>query len=290
MNILMGDETCSGSNNNDDTAAKGDAFVMCALMLDVEAFFEATPILESIFASMEQKKFINKSEFKSTKFMGGSRERIEQDGNKLDMKKKIFTKFCRNIATMDVDIFAVGVSVSKIEKIQKTNGFSKDHIARIFSGIFISDLIQEKTKNATNRDHERTLVILDHHPTNADISSILNGDVSLQDWVSRATKMNDGKASKLITASMGSTDHIVDQTFYNVRSELSRHVQATDALCYVYRRYLDMWDGDERWGGERTYINQLVGTLDKKRYMLKSAKNLKCAKLFDSIKHRGWRA
>ena len=290
MNFLCGDETYPGSEeDHEDTAAKGDAFVMCGLMLNVEAFFETAVAFDKIFASMHKSKFINKSEFKSNKFWGGSRERIEQNQKAHNEKKKKFRNFCIDISEMNIEIFAVGISIKKIAEMGITKGHSKESIARILGGIFISDLIQEKTANAINRNHERTLVIFDEHYTNANIDEILREDVSLQDWINQTVKTNDAEPSEFIAASMGSADHIVDQKFYEVNSTMSPHVQAADALCFVYRRYLDMWDGEERWDGERTYINKLVSILDEKRYMLKSPNNLKCAKLFKAIEHRGWK-
>ena len=134
------------------------------------------------------------------------------------------------------------------------------------------------------------MVIFDEHYTNANIDEILREDVSLQDWINQTFKTNNVEPSKFIAASIGGADHIVDRKFYEVDSTMSLHVQAADALCYVYRRYLDMWDGEERWDGERTYINKLVSILDEKRYMLESPNNLKCAKLFKAIEHRGWKA
>ena len=291
MNFLCGDETYPGTEEgHEDTAAKGDAFVMCGLMLNVEAFFKTAAAFDRIFASMHKSKFINKSEFKSSKFWGGSKERVEQNQKVHDEKKKKFRKFCDDVSEMNVEIFAVGISIEKIAKMEIAKGHSKESIARILGGIFISDLIQEKAANAINGDHERTLVIFDEHYTNANIGEILREDVSLQDWINQTVKANNAEPSEFTAASIGSADHIVDRKFYEVDSTMSLHVQAADALCYVYRRYLDMWDGKERWDGERTYINKLVGVLDQKRYMLKSPDNLKCVELFKAIEHRGWKA
>ena len=80
---------------------------------------------------------------------------------------------------------------------------------------------------------------------------------------------------------------IVD-TAFAVKSDHSSLVQVADAICYVYRRHIELLTAAEAWAGEKNYYAGLVARLDRSREKLGRTPDVPAVKFFQQAKHPEW--
>ena len=66
-------------------------------------------------------------------------------------------------------------------------------------------------------------------------------------------------------------------------------VQVADAICYVYRRFLELKSADEEWEGEEDYYVGLVAKLEPAREKLGRYPDTQCTRFYEKAKHTEWK-
>lgn len=263
-----------------------DAFVMCGLMVDADVFFkmssECTKLLADITGLGE--------EFKTNVFIKG-----EKYGKKFDPSERIkkLTKLYEYLVENNYSIFGTGLSFNAIKKaINEEDDRDPQKIARVFSGLFISELVQNRM-HEEDPDFGQAMIVFDHHTLWRGVSEKLKQGWAWEDGLcldrSKGISERDLRSCKGIDRS----SCIVDRKIYSVKSEWSSLIQMADLVSYIYRRRLNFWDTKKQaCEGERAFIGKAFNALDPLRLKLKDVPytpDAACTKLLNDIKHTGWK-
>jgi hypothetical protein len=82
-------------------------------------------------------------------------------------------------------------------------------------------------------------------------------------------------------------DQIIN-TAFAIKSHHSSLVQVADAICYVYRRHLELASQAEAWAGEKAYYQGLANILDPHREKLGQPPDAPCVTFYKGLKHKDW--
>lgn len=135
---------------------RSDAFVMCGLMIDADVFFETSAECNKLLTGITGLR----EEFKASIFIKG-----EKYGKKYDPSDRIKTlnKLCTYLVDNNYSIFGTGLSFDAIRKTRgKGDNRDPQKIARAFSGLFISELVQNRM-HEEDPDFGQAMIIFDHH-------------------------------------------------------------------------------------------------------------------------------
>ena len=263
-----------------------DAFVMCGLMVDADVFFrtsaECNKLLTDITGQGE--------EFKTSVFIKG-----EAYGKKFDPSDRIkkLTKLCEYLVDNSYSIFGTGLSFSAIKNARNEEDCrDPQKIARLFSGLFISELVQNRM-HEEDPNFRQAMIVFDHHSLWKGVSEKLKQGWAWKDELCLDHTKGFSEGSIQSREDLDRFDCIVDRKIYSVKSEWSSLIQMADIVSYVYRRYLDFWDKKEQiCEGESAFIKKAFNGFDPLRQKVKNSPcvpDAACEKLLDDIKHIGWK-
>ncbi len=77
-------------------------------------------------------------------------------------------------------------------------------------------------------------------------------------------------------------------TAFGIKSHHSSFIQVADAVCYIYRRHLELSSVEEAWDGEKQYIGGLVSRLELKREKIGNTPGGPCMEFYEAVRHKAW--
>jgi len=77
-------------------------------------------------------------------------------------------------------------------------------------------------------------------------------------------------------------------TAFAIKSHHSCFIQVADAVCYIYRRHLELKSEKEAWEGEKTYFVGLVSKVEPKREKLGQNPGGVCVEFYEAARHKEW--
>ena len=266
---------------------QGDVFTMCGLMVDGYNLHKKTADFDKRLKSFLQKHPGKKPELKTSSFING-----KGGWRKVDVqeRKDFLTDVCKLAVNNSGKIFGIGLSFSAFNEALK-GGFQhptgKSHwlAAAIFTSCLVQKRMQGKGKNKG-----QTVVIMDDNKCK--MSSLSEALYNSDPWFDGLYQVREKQRKKSVWVSREEGDRFdqIINTAFAIKSDHSSLIQVADAICYVYRRHLELKTDGEKWTGEAKYYEGLVGLLEPKSEKLGLCPNDEpCVQFFKQAKHPNWK-
>ena len=265
-------------------SAEGDVFVMCGLMVDVYKLRKKTADFSVLLKRLLEKHPGKNPELKTKAFIngkGGWSQRVEADE-----RKRFLMDICQLAVANGGKIFGIGLSFQAFEAAQNSgyeHPFGKNYW--LAGGMFISSLVQKKMQQMKKNKGHTVLIIDDNKAKMSELENNLYQQPNA--WYDGLYQRR-GKGSWLERKNSDRLDQIIN--IFAIKSNHSSLVQVADAICYVYRRHLELAATEEEsWEGEKTYYQKLVNILNQQREKLGQSPDTPSVKFYKAAKHPGWR-
>lgn len=264
---------------------EGDAFVMCGLMVDAYKLRRKTADFDRKLSEFLARHPGTGTELKTKRFIngkGGWRHIAPQE------RKDFLTDICRLAVSNGGKLFGIGISFDALDAAKAAG---HDHPFGdsywLAGGMFTASLVQKKMQGVSN-SKGLTVVIMDDNKVEMPRLSdgLYEGD-AWYDGLYQVRKKRRGKSVWMPRQDGDRFDHIIN-TAFAIKSDHSSLVQVADAICYVYRRHLELTTVDEAYAGERDYYSMLVSILDPQRERLGQVPGEPCVNFYRSAIHPGW--
>ncbi len=264
---------------------EGDVFVMSGLLVDAYRLRAQTKTFDDILGEFLRKHPSAPKELKTKKFIMGKNRwsKVPHD------ERKEFLKEMCELAAQVADIYGFAMSFSAFRESCCVAEYELPikHYWPL-SGMFLCSLIQ---KNAKKMDKNKGLTVLifdDNKRHMPEVSDQLYQTDSWFDALYKTSKKIRGKQQWKEIKSSERFDHIIN-TAFAIKSEHSSLIQVADAICYVYRRWLELFSEKEQYVGEKDFYQSLVEILDKKRKYIGRPPRASCVSFYTAIKHPNWK-
>ena len=271
-------------------SGQGDVFTMCGLMVDGYNLHKKTTDFDKRLKSFLQKHPGKKPELKTSSFINGKGGWSKVNPQE---RKDFLTDVCKLAVRNSGKIFGIGLSFSAFNEALK-GGFQhptgKSHW--LAAAIFTSCLVQKRMQGESkNKGH--TVVIMDDNKCEmSSLSEALYNSDPWFDGLYQNKGKSRGKRGKKVWIPRKSDDRFdqIINTAFAIKSDHSSLIQVADAICYVYRRHLELKTDGEKWPGEKKYYQGLVNLLEPKRQKLGLYPNDElCVQFFKQAKHPDWK-
>lgn len=258
-----------------------DVFVMAGLLIDAFKIRKHTAKFDQLLRDILGKDENSPRELK-TKFLIDGKKKWRHV--ELSLRKKYLTNICDHAVSCS-KIFAVAFSFKNFDHaVNKANGelpFGRDYW--VAAAIFIATSIQKKMQKEPKNKGLTVLIFDDNKMAMSKLSDLLYTAPAWFDGLYQ--KRKDGDKMK----PEDRFNQIINSAFA-IKSEHSSLIQVSDTVSYVYRRHLELMDGDdEYWQGEKEYYQELVIALDTKRENLGRTPKTSSFEFYDSAKHDSWK-
>ncbi len=154
-------------------------------------------------------------------------------------------------------------------------------------GMFTCALVQKKMQSVKN-SKGLTVVIVDDNKV--EISKLSKGLYDANAWYDGLYQLRGTKRGNNIWLPRSKADrfdHIINTPFA-IKSQHSSLVQVADAICYVYRRHLELKSAREAYDREAEYYQSLVDILEPQREKLGQWPEAPCVAFYKAAKHPEW--
>lgn len=263
----------------------GDVFVMCGLMVDAYKLRKKTADFDRKLDEFLQKHPGSSTELKTSRFIngkGGWNKIPPQD------RKDFLTDICRLTVANGGALFGIGFSYEALDAAKVAgHGHPFGDSYWLAGGMFTASLVQKKMQGIKN-SKGLTVVIMDDNKV--EMPQLSHGLYQADPWYDglyQERKKKRGKSVWIPRDGGNRFDHIIN-TAFAIKSDHSSLIQVADAICYVYRRHLELTVQDEAYAGERNYYQGLVDILDPQREKLGHAPNEPCVNFYKEATHPGW--
>ena len=258
---------------------------MFGLMIDAADFVRTDSTLRKMFSSIDSGYGINKGEFKS--------EYIS-DIN-IEEKQKILTRICDVILSEEMTIFGIAISIKCYQKDKTTKKASNisDLNHWTLCSIYNCAMVQKWIEREEDESSCYAIMFSDYYKSNRRTAVVLHKNAPWFDGLYQRQQASLTNAGRF--------DRIMDRTVFIEDSQNSPIVQAADAVCHIYRRYLDILDekldknykymdcdGRKSWENEHKVYKDLVDILDSRREYIGTPPDTECVDYFRSIKSKNW--
>ena len=264
---------------------EGSDFVMFGLMIDAADFVRTDSILRDMFCSIDSEYGINKGEFKSEYISGMN----------IEKKQKILARICDIILSEEMTIFGIAISTEYHQKdktLKKRNDIPDLNYWTLCS-IYNCAMVQKWIEREEGKNSCYAIMFSDYYKSIRRTAVVLHKNAPWFDGLYQRQQASLTDASRF--------DRIMDRTVFPEDSQNSPIVQAADAVCHIYRRYLDILDekldknykymdcdGRKSWENERKVYKDLVDILDSRREYIGTPPDTECVDYFRSIKSKNW--
>lgn len=153
--------------------------------------------------------------------------------------------------------------------------------------MFTCALVQKKMQSVKN-SKGLTVVIMDDNKV--EMPQLSDGLYDADAWYDGLYQLRGSKRGKKIWLPRSNSDrfdHIIN-TAFAIKSHHSSLVQVADAICYVYRRHLEMKSSGEAYAGEAAYYQSLVDILEPQREKLGQSPDAPCVTFYKAARHSEW--
>ena len=261
-----------------------DVFVMCGLMVDAYKLRTATEKIDNLIISILKKHPRSQKEFKTSQFINGKHRWNRIAGAE---RCNILRGICKLAISSGGRIFGIGLSFNRLRHALSEVGQPPQHSHWQISAMFIASLIQKEMQKEKRRKGH-TVVVMDDNKI--EMESFSDQIYRCHDWydglyVAKSTKKTRDWEPR---THKDRFDQIIN-TAFAIKSDHSTLIQIADAICYVYRRHLELKDTDESWDGERHFYCGLVEVLEQKREKLERCpEGVECVEFYNAARHSHW--
>ncbi len=260
-------------------------FVMAGLLIDAYRLRKYTAEFDRLIKNLLDEYKKSPKELKTSLFINGKKKWGQVDAKR---RKEVLNDIC-NLAASCSKIFAVGFSFKNfyaaVEEADEDLPFDNDHW--VAAAMFISALIQKKMQKEASNKGLTVLIFDDNKMDMPKVSDLLHTAPEWFDGLYQRTKSKSGQRTWVPVKPENRFNKIINSAFA-IKSEHSSLVQVSDAVSYVYRRYLELIDNTENWKGEREYYKELLVGLEKRREKLGQTPKLPCLEFYNRAKHGSW--
>ncbi len=267
------------------SAGDGDVFIMCGLMVDAYKLRKKTADFDQKLGEFLEKHPGSGTELKTSRFINGKGGWSKISPQE---RKDFLTDVCRLAVGNGGKLFGIGISFAELEKAKAAghaHPFGDSYW--LAGGMFTSALVQKKMQKERN-SKGLTVVIMDDNK--AEMPGLSDGLYQADAWYDglyQARGRRYGKPYWIPRTAEDRFDQIIN-TAFAIKSDHSSLVQVADAICYVYRRHLELKSVAEAWAGEQEYYQGLVNILEPQREKLGQTPNEPCVSFFREAKHPEW--
>ncbi|UWQ85027.1 DUF3800 domain-containing protein [Leisingera caerulea] len=277
MKFIYFDESGSGD--------EGDVFVMCGLMVDAYKLRKKTADFDKMLGAFLAKHPGTGTELKTKRFINGRGGWRKIDAEE---RKAFLTEICQLAVANGGKLFGIGLSFDALNAAKNAgHGHPFGDSYWLASGMFTSALLQKKMQGIKN-SKGLTVVIMDDNK--AEMPKLSDGLYQADPWYDGLYQVRGRKRGKTIwlpRTDADRFDHIIN-TAFAIKSDHSSLVQVADAICYVYRRHLELKTEAEAWAGEQDYYQGLINILEPQREKLGQSPNEPCVAFYREAKHPEW--
>ena len=276
MKFIYIDE--SGSPN------EGDVFVMCGLMVDAYKLRKKTADFDKLLSNFLAKHPGNNTELKTIKLINGKGGWGKVEPNS---RKEFLKDICKLAVAKGGRLFGIGLSFKALKDAQEANylhPFDKNYW--LAGSMFTCSIVQKKMQNEKNNKGHTVVIMDDNKVEMPKLSDNLYQAEAWYDGLYQLRKKR-GNNSWLPRNNSNRFDNIIN-TAFAIKSHHSSLIQVADAICYIYRRFLELKSCDERWRGERKYYQSLIEILEPHRERLGYSPDSPCVNFFKMSKHTAW--
>ena len=263
---------------------QGDVFVMAGLLVDAYRLRKYTAKFDQMIRAFLKKHASAPKELKTKVFINGSGgwSKVHPAD-----RKKFLGEVC-DLAAECARVFAVAFSFEKFEK--AANATQAQLLGKNYwlaAAMFIAALVQQKMQGEKKNKGLTVFICDDNKREMQTFSDALYNADSWFDPMYQTCKTRKGKRVWNDVPNENRFDSIVNSAFA-IKSQHSSLIQVADAVCYVYRRHVELMSEREAWEGEQKYFAGLVGKLELKRERLGRTPRGPCIEFYQAACHKEW--
>lgn len=271
----------------DESGARdqSDVFVMCGLMVDAYKLRKKTEGFDQMLAAMFGKHPGTRNDLKTSRFINGSGGWNQVPAQE---RKQFLTDLCNLAVDNGGKIFGIGLSFFAFDRaITAGHGHPFANSHWLACATFTACLVQKKMQGVKNSKGLTVVIMDDNKAAMPGLSEAIHNADPWFDGLYQVQAKKRGKTIWDARTNDDRFDHIVD-TAFAVKSDHSSLVQVADAICYVYRRHIELKTVAEAWPGEQAYYAGLVQRLERNREKIGRTPDLPSVKFFEQAKHPEW--
>lgn len=262
------------------SSGEGDVFVMAGLLIDAHRLRQQTYRFDNMLHAFLSRYPTIPTELKTKPFINGNNR---WSAVPFDERKIFLMNVCQ-LARSIANIYGFSLSFDALKNACEQNPqLPIDKHYWPVSGMFICSLIQKHMQKIKSHKGLSVLIFDDNKKDMPKISKEL---YKPNPWFDGLYQKKNKKNKWVPPKTNERFQHIIN-TAFAIKSEHSSFIQMADAICYVYRRWLELFTEQESWEGEKAFYSQLVGILDTKRKHLGTPSS-ECVDFYNSIKHPNW--
>ena len=277
MKFIYIDESGSGD--------EGDVFVMCGLMVDAYKLRKKTADFDQMLGVFLDKHPGAGTELKTKRFINGKGGWREIEAEE---RKAFLTEICQLAVANGGKLFGIGLSFNALDAAKNAgHGHPFGDSYWLAAGMFTSSLVQKKMQKEKN-SKGLTVAIMDDNK--AEMPRLSDGLYQADLWYDGLYQVKESRYRKPIWVPRTDGDRFdqIINTAFAIKSDHSSLVQVADAICYVYRRHLELKSVAEVWPGEQGYYQGLVNILEPQREKLGQTPNEPCVSFYKAARHPEW--
>ncbi len=252
---------------------------MAGLLIDAYKLNKSTKDIRSKLEFILSKRLGSDSikELKTKRFIDGADgwSRVIPGPERMQLIQEI----CEQVTEI-ASIYAIGVSFGEFEKQKNKTPLNTYWLA---SGMYICSLLQKKMQRLGNNKGLTVLIFDQNEREEENLSRHLH---KKDQWFDGLYQKN--KKSKWLNLKEEERFHCIIDTSFSVKSEHSPWIQAADIVCYVYRRWLELFTQEGKYEGEKEIYDALVTRLDTRRQSLGRCHGSECVNFYQQTKHPKW--
>ncbi|EDL49707.1 DUF3800 domain-containing protein [Erythrobacter sp. SD-21] len=271
----------------DESGARdqGDVFVMCGLMVDAYKLRKKTADFDARLEALFAKHPGNRADLKTSRFINGKGAWNQIDAQE---RKDFLTEVCALAVANGGKIFGVALSFEAFDAARAAgHGHPFGNSYWIAGGMFTSALVQKKMQGVAN-SKGLTVVIMDDNK--AEMANLSDGLYACDGWYDGLYQCRVTKRKKRIWQPRSKKDRFdqIINTAFAIKSDHSSLVQVADAICYVYRRHLELRSQAEAYQGEQAYYQSLIDILEPHRVKIGQTPDAPCVDFYKGARHPEW--
>jgi hypothetical protein len=177
----------------------------------------------------------------------------------------------------------VALSFEAFEKTANQEGF--DGTYWITAAMFVAAFVQRKMQAVKKNKGLTVLIFDDNRREMPNLSDALYAADPWYDPIYQTRKKGESAWKEI---SEGTRFNQIVNSAFAIKSYHSSFIQVADAVCYVYRRHLELKTDKEAWAGEKKYFAGLLSKLERQRERLGHNPGGPCIDFYEAARHKEW--
>jgi hypothetical protein len=266
-------------------SGQSDVFVMAGLLVDAYRLKNYTVKFDATIKEFLTKHPGAPKELKTKALLNGT-----GGWNKVDPedRKKFVSDLC-DLATDCSRVYALAFSFANFGgAIEGGHGHPFGKSYWLGAALFIASLIQQKMQEEERNKGLTVLICDDNKHEMSNLSDSLHEALPWFDPIYQKGLKKKGRPTlwREVPAEER-LDHIVN-TAFAIKSHHSSFIQVADAVCYAFRRHIELEKDKEGWDGEKEYFSGLVQKLEGRREHLGRDRVGPCIEFYRAARHEHW--